>query len=103
MSKGQVLPPGGDGHPNPDEPTAEAAGERLLEATAGAVDLVAVYLGDRLGWYASLRDDGPATPNQLAERTGTAPRYAREWLEQRAVTGFLKVESDGRFAIPPGV
>src|SRR3954454_19280918 len=103
MSEAQVLPPGGEGAPSPAELTAEAAAERLLEATAGAVDLVAVYLGDRLGWYASLRDDGPATPDQLADRTGTSRRYAREWLEQQAGTGLLKVESDGRFGIPRGV
>jgi len=102
MSEAQVLAGGGVG-PDPGELTAEAAGERLLEAAAGAVDLVGVYLGDRLGWYASLRDDGPATPDQLAARTGTAPRYAREWLEQQAVTGLLEVENDGRFRLPAGV
>ena len=91
------------GEPGAGELTAEAVGERLLEAAVGAVDLFAVYLGDRLGWYASLRDDGPATAEQLAARTNTAPRYAREWLEQQAVTGLLTVESDGRFGLPPGV
>jgi hypothetical protein len=94
---------GGGVRPDPDELTAEAASERLLEAAVGAVDLAAVYLGDRLGWYASLRDDGPATSDELAVRTGTAPRYAREWLEQQAVTGWLKVEDDGRFRLPAGV
>lgn len=102
MSEEQVLPGTGIGA-DTGELTAEAAGERLLEAAVGAVDLVAVYLGDRLGWYASLRDDGPATPDELAARTATAPRYAREWLEQQAVTGLLTVESDGRFGMPPGV
>lgn len=103
MSEEKVPAGGGVGPDDPANLTAEAVGERLLEAAVGAVDLVAVYLGDRLGWYASLRDDGPATPNQLADRTGTAPRYAREWLEQQAVTGLLKVESDGRFGLPAGV
>jgi SAM-dependent methyltransferase len=98
----QVLP-GGEVGPGAAGLTAEAAAERLLQAAAGAFDLAAVYLGDRLGWYASLRDDGPATPEQLAARTGTAPRYAREWLEQQAVTGLLKVENDGRFCLPAGV
>ena len=100
MSESQVLANVGS---NSGGMSAEAAGQRLSEAAAGVADLAAVYLGDRLGWYSSLRDDGPATPDELATRTGTAPRYAREWLEQQAVTGFLSVESDDRFSLPPGV
>ena len=34
-------------------------------------------------------DDGPGTAGELAARTGTLARYAREWLEQQAVTGVL--------------
>jgi len=75
--------------------TAEALAERMVASALGWVDTMAVYLGDRLGWYRSLRDDGPATPDELAERTGTAPRYAREWLEQQAVTGMLVLD-EGR-------
>lgn len=74
--------------------TADALAERFFGSSLGAVDLMSVYLGDRLGWYRNLADDGPATPPRLAERTGTHPRYTREWLEQQAVAGFLAVESD---------
>ncbi len=84
-------------------PSAEAVADRLLEAAVGATDLLAVYLGDRLGWYASLHDEGPATPEELAARTQTSPRYAREWLEQQAVTGLLEVTDDARFRLPPAV
>ena len=67
---------------------------------------MSIFLGDRLGWYRSLAADGPATPPGFAARTGTHPRYAREWLEQQAVTGLLDVDPDGAadervFAIPP--
>jgi SAM-dependent methyltransferase len=74
----------------------DALAQRMLDAALGAADLLAVYLGDRLGWYRSLADDGPATADELAERTGTHPRYAREWLEQQAVSGFLAVDEPGR-------
>jgi SAM-dependent methyltransferase len=70
---------------------ADQLAERLLAAALGAVDLLSIYLGDRLGWYRSLLADGPATADQLADRTGTNARYAREWLEQQAVTGLLAV------------
>ena len=75
--------------------TADEIAERLLHATLGLVDTLAVYFGDRLGWYRSLVEHGPATPRQLAERTNTSPRYAREWLEQQAVTGLLDLDRDG--------
>ena len=87
--------------PTPAEaPSADALAERLFSAALGAFDLAAVYLGDRLGWYASLAADGPATPEELAARTGADPRYAREWLEQQAVTGILAVEGGHRFSLP---
>ena len=45
--------------------------QKVLQAALGAVDLVAIYLGDRLGWYRSLAESGPASATELAERTGT--------------------------------
>lgn len=80
---------------------AGGVAQRLMDAALGTADMLSVYLGDRLGWYRSLAADGPATFEQLAERTGTHPRYAREWLEQQAVTGLLTVDETGRFTLPP--
>ena len=83
----------------------ELAG-RLVEFAAGAMEIFSIYAGEKLGWYASLAGDGPATSAELAVRTGTSERYAREWLEQQATAGFLSFrrEPDGqhRFAMPPG-
>lgn len=81
--------------------------DRLSTAMVGAFDLFSIYLGDQLGYYRAL-GDGPANATQLAERTGTAERYAREWLEQQAVTGILTVDdpekspSDRIFSLPDG-
>ena len=63
----------------------------MLSAVVGALELAAVDLGDRLGWYRALAD-APGTAPELAARTGTDPRYAREWLEQQAVAGYLAVD-----------
>jgi 2-polyprenyl-3-methyl-5-hydroxy-6-metoxy-1,4-benzoquinol methylase len=85
----------------------DALVQRLFEATLGTWDLLAVYLGDRLGLYRALRD-GAATSSELAERTGTNERYIREWLEQQASSGILDVddaEADSakrRYSLPPG-
>jgi len=84
--------------------TADAVAERLFAATLGGFEMLSVYIGDRLGWYHSLAHDGPATPGELAGRTATFPRYAREWLEQQAVIGLLRADevTERRFTLPAG-
>ncbi|MGH2630395.1 MAG: class I SAM-dependent methyltransferase [Actinomycetota bacterium] len=83
----------------------DALVERIFGASIGTLELAAIHVGDRLGFYRSL-GTGSATPTELAERTGTAPRYVREWLEQQAVSGFLAVDDpsagpeDRRYALP---
>jgi SAM-dependent methyltransferase len=74
--------------------TAEDFGERLFGAVLGTQLVQAAYLGDRLGFYRALAT-GPLTSAGLAVRTGTAERYAREWLEHQAVSGVLTVDEPG--------
>ena len=75
--------------------TADALAERLLDAILGAQFVQAAYLGDRLGYYRALVAGGPLTSSDLAARTGTAERYAREWLEHQAVAGVVTIEDHG--------
>ena len=58
--------------------------ERLRLATLGYFDVLTTYLGQKLGLYQALAQDGPLCAGQLAARTATHPRYVREWLEQQA-------------------
>jgi SAM-dependent methyltransferase len=86
----------------------DALVERLFDGAIDALELASVHIGDRLGFYRSLDEEGPATPAELAAATETAERYAREWLEQQAVAGFLSVAdpeaADGarRYGLPAG-
>jgi SAM-dependent methyltransferase len=86
--------------------SADAFVDELFEKIIGAMEVATIYLGDRLGLYEALADYGPATPSELAERTGTYERYAREWLEHQAVVGILEAENaatDGstrRYGLP---
>jgi hypothetical protein len=73
--------PSGQG--GPADPAAVLA-DRLFHDMVGALEQLTVYLGDRLGLYQALHQDGPATSAELARRTGTAERYVREWLEHHA-------------------
>jgi SAM-dependent methyltransferase len=70
--------------------------ERLLEATTGTLELFGVYLGSRLGLYRAVAEHGRLTASELAELAGIHPRYAREWLEQQAVAGFVVVDDAAR-------
>ena len=85
----------------------EALRERIFGSAVAALEMYTVYLGERLGLYRALADGGPATSAQLADRTGTAERYAREWLEQQAVGGFVDVDDSRadplarRYRLPP--
>jgi SAM-dependent methyltransferase len=82
--------------------------ERLFGSALGAMDLLCVYLGDRLGMYKALADEGPSTSAELASAAGVNERYAREWLEQQAMTGILEAVDSGasdaerRYAMPGG-
>ena len=50
-------------------------------------------MGDRLGLYRALAGAGPLTPAELAERTGTAERYVREWLNAQAAGGYVDYDA----------
>ena len=82
--------------------------ERFLQVASGTFSLFSIDIGEQLGLYRALADDGPATSTELAERTGTHERYIREWLEQQTVAGILEVENETheadsrRFSLPPG-
>jgi 2-polyprenyl-3-methyl-5-hydroxy-6-metoxy-1,4-benzoquinol methylase len=79
----------------------DALADRLLDDSRAAMELYCVYLGERLGLYRALAGSGPVTPGELAAAAGIHPRYAREWLEQQAVSGIVELH-DGRFTLPPG-
>ncbi|HJR92894.1 MAG TPA: class I SAM-dependent methyltransferase [Acidimicrobiia bacterium] len=88
--------------------TADALSQRLFAATVDAMDMLTVYVGDRLGYYRALAELGPQSSSELAERAGTTERYTREWLEQQTITGIVEVDDvsapseQRRYSISPG-
>lgn len=89
-------------------PTVDEFAERLFESVLGAMDMWAIYIGEKLGYYDALARGDALTKDELAVVTATHPRYACEWLEQQAVTGILGVDDpelpaeQRRYTLPEG-
>ena len=79
--------------PTIDEAAIGDFAGRISEAAVAAFELAAMELGRRLGctrrWPRV-----PAAPPELAERAGIDERYAREWLEQQATAGVVRVDAE---------
>lgn len=87
-----------------DRDERDAFAEKLFQSSLGYFDLLSIRLGQRLGLYEMLAE-GPVTSQELASRTGTAERYAREWLEQQATAGIVRADigpEDTTFSLPAG-
>ncbi len=91
------------------EQPVEVDGEKLMQFVFRAVDEVGatlnaalVVMGDKLGLYRALAGAGGLSPAELAQRTGTAERYVREWLNAQAAGGYVEYDPDsGRYALAP--
>ena len=91
-----------------DPGNPDALAERLVDGLTHAMETLGVYLGVELGLYRAMVELGPATSADVAVRSGVAERYAREWLEQQAVAGYLQCPNPAepserrRFHLPEG-
>jgi SAM-dependent methyltransferase len=90
-------------------PDLESVAERILADTVTFAEHLSAWLGLDLGLYAAMQHRGPVSAERLASDAGIAPRYAREWLEQQTVAGYLvcvdpTVAADERlFELPSAV
>jgi len=91
------------------EPAAEVDADKVMQFVFRAVDeagatlnAALVVMGDKLGYYRILAAEGAATAAELAERSGTAEPYAREWLNAQAAGDYVTYDpATGRYALPP--
>jgi SAM-dependent methyltransferase len=65
---------------------------RFVGDLGAAMSAALVVIGDRLGLYRAMADGTPVSADQLAERTGTDPRYVREWLSNQAAGGYVSYD-----------
>src|SRR6478735_922429 len=72
---------------------------RFVDDLGATMAAGGVVIGHRLGLYRALAD-GEATPDELAARTGTHPRYVAEWLRGQAAGGYVEYDAaTGAFAL----
>jgi SAM-dependent methyltransferase len=66
---------------------------QAVQDMGAAMHAPLIVIGDKLGLYRAMGDGEPVTPAQLAERTGTAERYIREWLNANAAGKFVEYDA----------
>ena len=82
--------------------TSQTIDETRLEAFLGqavtdmgaALDGALVMLGGELGLWKAIDGAGPLTAGEIAERTGVAERYVREWASAQAASGYLEYDAE---------
>ena len=92
-----------DGSMKPiDENKLNALLGLMVNELGAAQNAALVIIGDELGLYEALADNGPLSSQQLADLTGTHERYVREWLSAQAASGFVTYHpTDARFGLSP--
>ena len=75
---------------------------KVLSDIAGSLGLILAYMGDRLDLYSALVEISPATSRELADSTGLAERYVREWLSANAAGGYIEYDAGAKkFSMTP--
>lgn len=84
-----------------DKDRAKSFTHRVLGDMAGAVALHLSVIGDRLGLFKDLANNGGASAEKFAGRNAIDPRYAREWLEALAAAEYLDFDpATNEFSLP---
>jgi len=90
-----------DAAPEIDMDTLMAFVFRAVDEVGATLNAALVVLGDKLGYYKDLAAHGPTTPAELAQRTGTAEPYAREWLNAQAAGQYVTYDPETcRYTLP---
>ena len=84
-----------------DQAKMEAFVYKVLGDTSAAFTTILASIGDRLGLFKDLSTNGSATSVEMAARTGTNERYAREWLGAMTASGYLNYDAvSQKFTLP---
>ncbi len=90
------------GNSNIDETRLNELMGQMIADLGGASSIAMVRIGDALGLYGRLKNNGPMRAGELADAAGVDARYLREWLSHQAASGYLSYDANAdTFALSP--
>lgn len=85
-----------------DEDKLQEFMERYAADQAATMHLATIVVGDRLGLYRALAEEGPQTAGELAAVSGCQPRLIREWLNAQVASAYCEYDAEtGRYWLTP--
>ena len=75
--------------------------KRIMGAYEGALVSGMIYLGDEMGLYRAMHEQGPITSDEVAKGAGLHERFVREWLSLQVAAGLIEYQGDGFFYLSP--
>ena len=74
----------------------------ILHDLGGAFSVPLVQIGESLGLYRALHENGPQTSRGLSRKTGLDERYLREWLSAQAASNYIQYDDESNtFSMSP--
>ncbi|HMD52834.1 MAG TPA: class I SAM-dependent methyltransferase [Solirubrobacteraceae bacterium] len=84
-----------------DEAKLEAFMGQAVTDMAAIISAPLMMIGEKLGLYKAMAGAGPLTSAEVAERSGAAERYVREWLGNQAAGGYVTYDQQtDRYTLP---
>jgi 2-polyprenyl-3-methyl-5-hydroxy-6-metoxy-1,4-benzoquinol methylase len=74
----------------------------ILQDLGGAFSVPLVQIGESLGLYQALSENGALSSGELAAKTGLNERYLREWLSAQAASKYITFDpATEKFSMTP--
>ena len=77
-----------------DEAKLEAFMGQAVTDMGAIISAPLMVIGEKLGLYKAMAGAGPLTSEEVAERSGAAERYVREWLRNQAAGGYVSYDAE---------
>ncbi len=84
-----------------DEAKLEAFMGQAVTDMGAIISGPLMLIGEKLGLYKAMAHAGSLTSQEVAERSGAAERYVREWLGNQAAGGYVTYDPESdRYTLP---
>jgi len=84
-----------------DEAKLEAFMGQAVTDMGAIISAPLMLIGEKLGLYKAMAGAGPLSSDEVAERSGAAERYVREWLRNQAAGGYVVYDpGSDRYSLP---